>query len=376
MARRPRILIVEDDPAARELFGTYLGEYGYHISEALDGEQAIHLARSDPPDLVITDIMLPRMNGFEVARQVKQLYPDQFLPVIIATPLRDQSSKLLGYRIGADDFLSYPVDRIELGVRVAGLLSLRARHRALARRNVELAELQRFRDEMSSMVVHDLKNPLAVVLANLSWAKSELERAEPGELRNALDDSLQAGRRMLRLLGNLADVSKSEANRVQLRREPTSLAALLRSLAAQRRVIAQTRELTLEMRAPVDVEAVIDSDMITRALENIVDNALRYTPTGGQIVLALERAGADVTILVGNDGPAIPEAARHTIFEKYGQSGQQAGRMNLGLGLYFCRLTAEAHGGALELASTAELPTLFRLRLPLEQAATPRPADE
>src|SRR5689334_5711118 len=99
MARHPRILLVEDDANARELFTIYLGEYGYHITEAHDGEQAIALAQSDPPDLVITDIMLPRMNGFEVARQVKQLYADEFLPVIIATALRDQSSKLLGYRV-------------------------------------------------------------------------------------------------------------------------------------------------------------------------------------------------------------------------------------------------------------------------------------
>jgi two-component system sensor histidine kinase/response regulator len=367
MARHPRILIVEDDPNARELFGIYLGEYGYHITEAHDGEQALILARSDPPDLVITDIMLPRMNGFEVARQVKQMYSDQFLPVIIATALRDQSSKLLGYRVGADDFLSHPIDRIELGVRVAGLLSLRARHRGLARRNVELAELQRFRDEMASTVVHDLKNPLAVILANLSWTTTELERAEPDELRLALAESQEAGRRMLRLLGNLVDVSKSEANRLQLRREPTSLATLLSSVAAQRRVLAQSRDIKLEVRVPADVEATIDVDMITRALENIIDNGLRYTPTGGKIVLGLERSGDAVEIVIGNDGPAIPEGARHTIFEKYGQTGA-AGRMNLGLGLYFCRLTAEAHGGALELGATAELPTLFRLRLPLDQA--------
>jgi signal transduction histidine kinase len=367
MARRPRILLVEDDPQARELFKTCLGEYGYRIAEAHDGEEALTMARSDPPDLVITDLMLPRMNGFEVARQVKQMYADEFLPVIIATALRDQSSKLLSYRVGADDFLSHPIDRIELGVRVAGLLSLRARHRGLARRNVELAELQRFRDEMSSMVVHDLKNPLSVVLANLAWTMAELDHASPDALRPALDDSLQAGRRMLRLLGNLADVSTSEANRLQLRRAPTGLAALLRSIATQRRVIAQTRELKLEMDASDDVQAIIDADMITRALENIIDNALRYTPTGGRIVLSLERSGGEVAILIGNDGPAIPEAARHAIFEKFGQAGP-AGRMNLGLGLYFCRLAAEAHGGALELTSTAELPTLFRLRLPLDSS--------
>lgn len=374
MSRRPRILIVEDDPGARELFRIYLDGHGYQLYEARDGEEALVTAELDPPDLVITDIMLPRMNGFEVARQIKQLYADQFLPVIIATSLRDQSSKLLGYRVGADDFLSHPIDRIELGVRVAGLLSLRARHQAAEQRNVELAELQRFKDEMSTTVVHDLKNPLAVILANLSWTMAELERGEESasgsaELQSALGESVEAARRMLRLLGNLVDVAKSDARRLQLRRERTSLGTLLHKLANQRRVIAQSREIRLEVRAPEDVEALLDVDMVMRALENIVDNALRYTPSAGRIVMSLHRRGDHVTLAIGNDGPPIPEAARGAIFEKYGQAGQ-AGRMNLGLGLYFCRLTAEAHGGALELGSNDELPTIFCLRLPIALEST------
>src|SRR5206468_1447585 len=109
---------------------------------------------------------------------------------------------------------------------------------------------------------------------------------------------------------------------------------------------------------------------------NVVDNALRYTPSGGIIVLAAERNGDDFELVIGNDGPRIPDEARLAIFEKYGQTGSHAGRMNLGLGLYFCRLAAEAHGGELQLRESAELPTQFVFRLPLQRRTrrrTPNP---
>ncbi|MCU1281914.1 MAG: His Kinase (phospho-acceptor) protein [bacterium] len=379
------VLIVDDDVDARELLRIYLHDAGYETVEAQNGEQAVELAMTAAPDLVLMDAMLPRMNGFEAARRIKQQCSGEFLPIIMATALRDQSSKLLGYRVGVDDFLSHPVDRIELGVRVAALLTLRERHQSLTRRNEELAELQRFRDEMSTTVVHDLKNPLAVILANLAYAIEELRQvgdAVDPDVPQSLVESQEAGRRLLRLLTNLADTTRIEGNRLETVAQATPVGRILGQIAMQRRVIATTREIKIDLRIPVEVEATIDVDLVTRAIENVVDNALRYTASGGTIALCAARVDDDVEIAVGNDGPPIPEAARHAIFEKYGQAGRLSGRMNLGLGLYFCRLAAEAHAGTLELRQTAEFPTLFVFRLPLvrrtrrrNEAPAPKPVD-
>ena len=363
-----KVLIVDDDVDARELLRIYLHDAGYDTVEAENGEQAVDLATTISPDLVLMDAMLPRMNGFEAARRIKQELSGEFLPIIMVSSLRDQSSKLLGYRVGVDDFLSHPVDRIELGVRVAALLALRERHQALTRRNEELVELQRFRDEMSSTVVHDLKNPLAVILANLAYAVEELRHASAAvdpDIAQSLVESQEAGRRLLRLLTNLADTTRIEANRLVTEAQKIPVGSLLTQIAAQRRVIASTREIRLDVRVPVEIDATLDADLITRAIENVVDNALRYTPSGGNIVLAAQRIDGDFEITIGNDGPRIPDEARTSIFEKYGQSGRHSGRMNLGLGLYFCRLAAEAHGGELTLRETEDLPTIFVFRLPI-----------
>jgi signal transduction histidine kinase len=255
---------------------------------------------------------------------------------------------------------------------VAALLALRERHLGLLRRNEELAELQRFKDEMSSTVVHDLKNPLSVILANLSYAIEELRPAGDAvdpDVPQALVESQEAGRRLLRLLTNLSDTARIEANRLEAAAQTTSVGRILQQIATQRRVLASTREIRLEVRVPAEVEATIDVDLITRAVENVVDNALRYTPSGGLIALLATRDGDEFELAVGNDGPRIPDEARLVIFEKYGQTGRYSGRMNLGLGLYFCRLAAEAHGGTLELRETPELPTMFVFRLPLQRRA-------
>jgi signal transduction histidine kinase len=381
MAVASKILIVDDNADARELLRIYLHDAGYETFEAYNGEEAVDLATTVDPDLVLMDAMLPRMNGFEAARRIKQEASGEFLPIIMVSSLRDQSSKLLGYRVGVDDFLSYPVDRIELGVRVAGLLALRERHQSLMRRNEELAELQRFRDEMSSTVVHDLKNPLAVILANLAYAIEELRQAgdvvDP-DVPQSLVESQEAGRRLLRLLTNLADTARIEANRLETVAQPIAVGRILQQIAMQRRVIASSREIRFDVRVAEEIEAALDVDLVTRAIENVVDNALRYTPTGGTIALSAVRVGDDVELGVANDGPPIPAEARHAIFEKYGQTGRHSGRMNLGLGLYFCRLAAEAHGGTLELRETAELPTAFVFRIPLvrrsrRRSLTPAP---
>ncbi|HEY2748489.1 MAG TPA: response regulator [Polyangia bacterium] len=376
-----KVLIVDDDVDARELLRIYLHDAGYTTLEAVDGEQAVELATSAAPDIVLMDAMLPRMNGFEAARRIKQEFSGEFLPIIMVSALRDQSSKLLGYRVGVDDFLSHPLDRIELGVRVAALLALRERHQALTRRNEELAELQRFRDEMSHTVVHDLKNPLSVILANLAYAIEELRQVgdvvDP-DVGQSLVESQEAGRRLLRLLTNLADTARIEASRLETVAQPTAVGKILAQIAAQRRVIATTREIRIDVRVPADVDATIDVDLVTRAIENVVDNAVRYTPTGGTIALSARRIDDDVEIAVANDGPPIPLDARPVIFEKYGQTGKHSGRMNLGLGLYFCRLAAEAHQGTLLLRETPEFATEFVFRLPLVRRArhaTPPPPE-
>jgi diguanylate cyclase (GGDEF)-like protein/PAS domain S-box-containing protein len=238
-------------------------------------------------------------------------------------------------------------------------------------KNDSLVELGRFKDEVAAMIIHDLKNPLSVILSNYDYILEGFDG--PAESREALEESHAAGRRMLRLLANLVDVARLENGTLAVRPSELNLTRLFQSVIEQRRVLARARKIGMVLLPSPERTVVVDADLLTRAVENILDNALRYTEDGGRIEIELRDMGDEFEIRIGNSGPAIPLEARHTIFDKYGQAGAEVGRRNLGLGLYFCRLAIEAQGGRLWVGETETLPALFGIRLPCRVTGTGRP---
>lgn len=235
--------------------------------------------------------------------------------------------------------------------------------REAAERQESLVDLGEFKDEVTAMLVHDLKNPLSVILTNYDFVMEGCEGSD--ECLEALKDAQVAGRRMLRLLTNLADVRKAEKGSLSAKLAPVGLSKVLGPLADQRRTLCRSRDITLDLvQGHSEVVVSADPDLLTRTLENILDNALRHTPPGGRITLASQAVEGWAEIRISNSGAPIPPALREVIFEKFRQSGQGQGRMNLGLGLYFSRLACKAQGGTLVVEQTAEWATTFCLRLP------------
>jgi signal transduction histidine kinase len=367
------ILIVDDDPLSANLIRRYLAGSEHSLVPVPSGEQAVDLATRLVPDLVILDMMLPGIDGVETTRRLKAGAYGRFLPIILVTSATEQSIKLQALKAGADEFLTKPVDAQELEVRVGNLLALRAKDLALARKNVEHVELHRFKDEMLALIAHDLKNPLAAVIANLDFVALDAE-ALPAPAQEALADARTATDRATRLIHNLLDVARVEANRLELRRQRQPLEALVSGIMKLRTPAMLGHEITIRQVIAPDVAVDVDADMLTRVIENILDNSRRYTPSGGLITLRAESIGERVRLRIGNSGPPIPMAARGSIFEKFGQVSAGTGRMNLGLGLYFCRLAIEAHGGKLWVEETKEQPTVFCIELPAARAAGLGPA--
>jgi len=364
------IFLVDDEPMNRELLRAYLEGDDHVLVEAESGNRALELAETIPPDLVLLDVMMPGLSGYETTRRFKEQERGEFLPIVLITALSDPASRRLGAGAGADEFLTKPVDKIELETRIANLLALRnhmaalrASEASLVQRNVDLTELHRFKDEMTALLVHDLKNPLSVVASNVDFVLEELPGA-PEVVREALQETKGAGRRISRLLSNLADLSRLESSRLDLHRTIVEVRALLAPIVQQRAVMARSREIHVDLVAAATARAEADSDLLSRVIENLVDNSFRHTPRGGRIEISVHDRGARTEIQVGNSGPPIPLDARAVIFEKYGQASRAHGRMNLGLGLYFCRLAIEKHGGSLRLEERPDLPAIFALDLP------------
>jgi signal transduction histidine kinase len=277
------------------------------------------------------------------------------------TALSDPSSRLLALRVGGDEFLTKPVDRWELITRCNNLLRIRDQDRQLAERNRQLVELQRFRDEMAMLIVHDLKNPLSVVVSNLEYILGDRLSLHPDHLE-AAEDARTGAYRTLRLLANLLDLAKLEADRLVLRRSAITVRTLIEPILEQRARVFAARSVRLRSTL-TDDELVVDAELITRVVENLLDNAIRYTPDAGVVSVASTAGDRGCELRIGNSGPAVPPEARTRIFEKFGQA-EGGPQMNLGLGLYFCRLVVEAHGGRLLLEDNEDLPTVFSIVLP------------
>jgi signal transduction histidine kinase len=233
-------------------------------------------------------------------------------------------------------------------------------------KNETLVELAQFKDEATELLVHDLKNPLAIIMSNYEYILEGFDG--PSDCREALQDSQNAGLRMVRLMANLLDVKRFESGLLKVLPRAMRLGDILRPIVDQRRIISRSRDVTVELTGVVDVALRVDDDLITRAVENIFDNALRYTPHGGGIVVDVAEGASGIEIRIGNSGPPVPAELREAIFDKNRQNGVN-GRMNLGLGLYFCRLAIEANGGVIWVEESERMPVMFCIRLPYPAAS-------
>ena len=358
-----RVLIVDDDLGILDLLASALAPR--HEVKAVDnGEDALEVALSAPPDLVIVDVGLPGMDGLEMTRRLRAHFSEgEYLPVVAITGRDEGATRERAYEVGCDDVLAKPFSMREVRARVESLLARRKAHD-------ELRTLAKLKEDLAALVVHDLRNPLSALRMNLEVLLPEVQGADR-VVKETIGDCLALTQRALTLVGGLLDVAELEGGLLKPTPVEVGLAAFLPRLWTAHQVDVRLKRLDLSMAVtPVELRASFDPDLVGRVVENLLDNAVRYAPEGGRVQVGARREGDNLYLTVANDGPAVPERERERVFEKFHRiEERRAGaRANRGLGLYFCRLVAEAHGGRIEVGGSEAWPCLFTLSLP--QAAT------
>jgi signal transduction histidine kinase len=357
------VLVVDDEVHNRSLLRAMLATH-HRVVEAASGPEALQVLAADRIDLVLLDVMMPGMTGYDVCRKIKEdERPGQpFLPVLLVTALSDQEEKNLGLQAGADDFLTKPVDRRELLLRVRSFLRLRTQDALIRLQLQQLSALQNTKDEMLALMVHDMRSPLAAIIAHLNLV---LEGLGDGQLRDDVWAALRGADAMRDALEEALQIRLLEAGQLPITRAPVDLRALVADAAATVEPTARRKRITLSTAVDGEPRASVDGKLVRRALENLLGNAMKYTPAGKDVAVAVRHVNGSVHIEVADRGPGIPAELKPAMFEKYGSVEAKKGgsRKGFGLGLYMVRLVADGHGGSAEVVDREGGGALFRVHL-------------
>ena len=359
---RPSVLVVDDKPENLRLLSAILTENGYEVRPVTSGRQALQTAERAAPDLLLLDISMPQMDGIQVCRLFKEREHLRDIPVIFLTALTDTADKLKAFNAGGVDYIAKPFQVEEVLARVRVHIDLRRAQNELSRNFDRLRELEKVRDDLVHMIVHDMRSPLQGVLTELATLRMQ---AHDVDMIEALDDALVAAREVGRMANDLLDVSRLEEGKMPLELDACDVIGLAREVAANFAGDDEQRTVMVDDGQPVEVQC--DVAVVRRVLENLVSNGIKHTPAGTAVRVTATAGHDAVRVQVRDNGRGVPAEARQRIFEKFGGMKTRANGNyhSVGLGLAFCKLAVQAHGGMIGVEDAEGGGSVFWFELPL-----------
>ncbi|WP_019501400.1 hybrid sensor histidine kinase/response regulator [Pseudanabaena sp. PCC 6802] len=370
--RTPSILIIDDEPNNFDVVETFLsagaGEAApwetvtpdevrvYQLYYASSGKEAIEGLESFSPDLILLDVMMPEMDGIEVCQTIKAIPKWQAVPIVMVTALNSKLSLSQCLAAGATDFISKPLNRLELRARVQAMLRIK-------RQYDDLQALLNLREDMVNAIVHDLRNPLSNILAGLELLSSP---NYPEERRNSkLSQVYTSAQSLQALIGDLLRIALFESGKILLHRTKVNLHELIQSSISDFEERASRKKQSLIAQFPPSSQLVcVDVSMFRRTLDNLLSNAIKFSPHNSSTVVNVEYPTPnDFKIQVIDSGSGISEDLQQKIFEKYEIGALMPNVSQIGLGLAFCKMVVEAHGGTICAKSNQPQGAIFEITI-------------
>ncbi|MCT7986023.1 hybrid sensor histidine kinase/response regulator [Laspinema sp. A4] len=364
-----RILVVDDSPDNVLLVKTILEEEGYDITQAESGYAALAQIHESPPDLVLLDIMMPGMDGYEVTRRIRDNKKLPFIPILLITA-HDQPSVVEGLDLGADDFIRKPVELDELLARVRSLLRLK--HSV-----DERDEIARQREDFVSRLTHDLRTPLVAADRMLNLLKQEALGPITPQMEEVFTTMVRSNQNLLKMVNTLLEVYRYEADRKNLNFSLVDMPQLIQEIIDELMPIAQEKETEIKIKYGTAVNGsgktsgFVRGDRLElrRLMTNLVGNAIKFTDNGMIEIRITEdetrkNSGGPnwIAIAVVDNGAGISEADQTRLFERFLPGKHK--RSGSGLGLHLCKRITEAHNGTIDVKSVLGKGSVFSVRLP------------
>lgn len=345
---------------------------GHSVTAKESGEPALELLRTEPHDLVLLDVRMPGLDGYEVLERMMGDETLQHIPVVMISTVNDMESVVRCIEKGATDYLPKPFEPSLLHARIKNTLEKKhsrdreMRHLEELKENYRrLEELEKMRDSLTRMIVHDMRTPLTSMLTGVQTL--EAMKDDDPDRREVFGLAVEGGQVLLGMINDLLDISKMEDGSFKLERQEVKIPDLMTHGIRQIESLADQKALKVVLDLQPNLPAVrADGDKLLRTIVNLLSNAIKFTPEGGTISALASRASQGTYFAVRDTGEGVPKEYFDRIFEKFGQvETRKSGRkMSTGLGLTFCKMVVEAHGGRIWLESEMGKGSTFQFVLP------------
>ncbi|MDA0709217.1 MAG: response regulator [bacterium] len=381
-----KVLIAEDSASQAEVLRRQLVQEGYQVIVTRNGADALQRTFAEEPDIVLLDIVMPQMDGYEVCRKIKSHHKLQFTPVVLVTILDDSDCKIKGIEAGADDFLNKPVDYAELTARVKSLLRVKSLyvesqeryeelavlHREMRGKNRILEQLNEQKNQFLGMAAHDLRNPLNALLTYSNFLYDEVADKLTKEQVAFIIQMQESSQFMLKLVTDLLDISQIEAGKLDLNLASASLQNIVQRNVALNRVLADQKDISIACKTADLPVMLLDAQKLEQVLNNLITNAVKFSFPKTSIEVELMQGGDRALILVRDSGQGIPEDEQENLFKPFQRTSVQstAGEKSTGLGLMIVRKIVEGHEGKIWVESTVGKGSTFYVSLPIHKPDT------
>lgn len=362
-----KLLVVDDVQTNVLLLKALLGKEGDGILVANNGQEALEVIRNENPDLILLDVMMPGMDGFEVAERLKSEEFRCEIPIIFLTALDDTQSIVNGFKLGVGDFISKPFRKEELMVRIKHQLSLVAARRIIEEKNEELRKTIAGRDKMYSVIAHDLRSPMASMkmLLNTIMMSVEKDKIDP-DIFDMLEMSNKTSEEVFSLLDNLLKWTKSQLGKLTVIPQKLDISGLADGVVEVMNSVAEVKHIKLIRTDHESFFVYVDIEMIKSILRNLISNAVKFSNPDSEIKVGIKAEDGKVIVSVTDSGKGIKKEDQHkllkdsTHFTTYGTNSEEGS----GLGLLLCRDFARKNGGELWFESEENLGSVFSFSLP------------
>lgn len=348
-----RILVVDDEPLNRELLRDLLEANDYTVIEAEDGEGALEKVMSEKCDVVLLDVLMPRMSGLDACRRMKGNLETAHIPVLMVTALTEREQRNLGIDAGANDYLTKPIDRRDVLLRVRNAVYAKRLYDKVQQDLAKLRELEALQDNLTHMIVHDMRSPLMIVSWSYDFLLKETSLLSPKQ-REYINMGQSCCLELVAMVDSLLDISRMESGQMPLNRTCCDLRDIGQRAAESVEALTQKKKVAIQVGGSVGI-VMADVDITHRVFVNLLGNAIKFSPEKSTIRIDITCVGSEVCATVTDQGAGVLPEFHEMIFKKFGQveSRKKGQSHSFGLGLTFCKLAVESHGGRIGIDGPA-----------------------